>query len=95
MLAFGGSLPTAIDASMRWFFSHRSLVLECALRRTKLTGQNTMLSLQSEDWQEAVDWKQLVDHLAPGLLFQSEVVATDVLQIAVFGVDGRRVLPAG
>ena len=54
-----------------------------------------MLSIQREVWQEAVDWEQLVDHLAPGLLFQSEVVATDVLQIAVFGVDGRRVLPAG
>lgn len=54
-----------------------------------------MLSLQSEDWQEAVDWEQLVDHLAPGLLFQSGVVATDVLQIAVFGVDGCRVRPAG
>lgn len=54
-----------------------------------------MLFIRVNDRQRAVYWQRPVDLLLSRLLVQSGVVATDVLQIAVLGVDGRRVLPAG
>jgi len=54
-----------------------------------------MLSVRMKDWQRVVDRQRPVDILLSRHLVQSGVVATDVLQIAVFGVDGRRLLPAG